>query len=221
MRSPIASLEMILNLESELSDPHIFRRMMKELKPAVNSLNLLLENILGWAKSQMQSSQELNIKPVNVYTIVEEIINLYMPISSQKSVELINEVEADKLVSADQSYLTLVIRNLVSNAIKFSPPGESVTISTSGTKKFVSITVSDKGIGMSEKEIAKLFNLNKLYTSNGTGNEKGTGLGLIFVKESVELCGGSLTIISQKDKGSQFTCQFPVAIPESDPVILD
>jgi signal transduction histidine kinase len=214
MRSPIASLEMILSLEQDLSDPDIFRRMMKELKPAVNSLSLLLENILGWAKSQMQSSQEIHLKPVNVYTTVEDIIALYTPMSMQKSVSLINEVPEDTWVSANQSYLTLVLRNLVSNAIKFSPAGESISISTTGTEESISITVSDRGIGMTEHQIAKLFNVNKLYSSTGTKNEKGTGLGLIFVKESVELCGGKLTIKSEKNKGSQFSCQFPRKIPE-------
>jgi signal transduction histidine kinase len=192
MRSPIASLEMILNMEKELSDPDIFRIIIKQLKPAVNSLSLLLENILGWAKSQMQSTQEIHFEPVNVYNIVEEIITLYTPISSQKSVTLINEVSFEAWVSANQSYLTLILRNLLSNAIKFSPVGESITISTATTEEFVSITVSDKGIGMTEHQIGKLFNVDKLYTSNGTKNEKGTGLGLIFVKESVELCGGNL-----------------------------
>jgi signal transduction histidine kinase len=215
MRSPIASLEMILSMEEELSDPDIFRVIIKELKPAVNSLSLLLENILGWAKSQMQSTKEIELKPVNVFTTVEEVITLYTPVASQKSVTLVSEVGADTWISANQSYLTLVLRNLISNAIKFSPAGESITIGTTQTKDFVSITVADRGIGMTEKEVGKLFNVNSLYTSNGTKNEKGTGLGLIFVKESVELCGGKLTIKSEKDKGSQFSCHFPAAIPEN------
>ena len=221
MKSPIASLEMILNMEKELSDPDIFRTIIKELKPAVNSLSLLLENILGWAKSQMQSTQEIQFEPVNVYNIVEEIITLYTPISSQKSVSLINEVSNDAWVSANQSYLTLVLRNLLSNAIKFSPVGESITFSTANTEEFISITVSDKGIGMTEHQIKQLFNVDKLYTSNGTKNEKGTGLGLIFVKESVELCGGKLIIKSEKNKGSKFSCEFPIRVPEESLLACD
>jgi signal transduction histidine kinase len=213
MRSPIASLEMILKMESELSDPDIFRIMMRELKPAVNSLSLLLENILGWAKSQMQASHEITIIPINVYATTKEIVMLYTPMSLQKSVSLINKVHEDAWVCANQDYLTLILRNLVSNAIKFSPAGESVTISTSVTNNVLSITVSDRGIGMTEEQIAKLFNVNHIYTSNGTKNEKGTGLGLIFVKESVELCGGSLVIKSKKNEGSEFSCLFPVCAP--------
>jgi signal transduction histidine kinase len=213
MRSPIASLEMILTLESELSDPDIFRTMMKELKPAVNSLSLLLENILGWAKSQMQASNDITIIPVNVYSITEDIVMLYSPMSSQKSISLINKVNGDAWVCANQDYLTLILRNLVSNAIKFSPVGEAITISTSVAENVLSITVSDRGIGMTEEEIGRLFNVNNIYTSNGTKNEKGTGLGLIFVKESVELCGGSLIIKSKKNEGSEFSCLFPVCAP--------
>ncbi|HEY0056570.1 MAG TPA: tetratricopeptide repeat-containing sensor histidine kinase [Pedobacter sp.] len=221
MRSPIASLEMILNMEKELSDPDVFRIIIKELKPAVNSLSLLLENILGWAKSQMQSTQEIHFEPLNVYNTVEEIITLYTPISSQKSVTLINEVPVEAWVSANQSYLTLILRNLLSNAIKFSPVGESISISAANTEEFITITVADKGIGMTEHQISKLFNLDKLYTSSGTKNEKGTGLGLIFVKESVELCGGKLLIKSKKDKGSQISCQFPIEVPEKDLLVSD
>ncbi|HEY0056609.1 MAG TPA: tetratricopeptide repeat-containing sensor histidine kinase [Pedobacter sp.] len=219
MRTPIASLEMILNMEAELSDPDIFRSMMKELKPTVSSLSLLLENILGWAKSQMQSSHETKIQPIHVCSTVDEIITLYTPISSQKSVALINEVAPEVWVGANQSYLTLVLRNLVSNAIKFSPPAGPINISATSSKEHVSIIVSDKGLGMTEQELDKLFNVNNLYTSKGTKNEKGTGLGLIFVKESVELCGGSLTIKSVKNEGSQFICSFPVAIPEQSFIV--
>jgi signal transduction histidine kinase len=208
VKSPMASLEMLLGMAEEQNEPEVFRSMMGEIKTSVAGLMLLLENILGWAKSQMQFSADVPMTNVDVHQAGQEIVKLYEQSAEQKHVTLKNFIPANTIVNANKDYLSLVLRNLVSNAIKFSGSGTTVQLNCIDNHDSTSISVEDSGVGMSNEEIARLFNVNSLYTSKGTKNEKGTGLGLIFVKESLERCGGTLSIKSEKHKGSEFICEF-------------
>jgi signal transduction histidine kinase len=210
VKSPIASLQMLLNyVETSDIEPEVFKQMMKEINSSVTSISLLLENILGWSKTQMETSSELEKANLKMQPIVDEVINLYAPIASKKNIQLINNIPDDCLVLTNKDYMLLILRNLISNAIKFTPQDGNVTITAKETEKDISIAVSDNGIGMSNEEINKLFNVKQLYSSTGTNKEKGTGLGLLFVKESAEKCGGQLIITSKKDEG----CCMSVVLP--------
>ena len=122
-----------------------------------------------------------------------------------KKINFVNAVKEDQMVSADRNMLDLIIRNLVSNSIKFTEEGGTVEVSTEfGPKKSLIVMIKDNGIGMSSDQMDKLFDSNTLYTTRGTANEKGTGLGLRLCKEFVERMGGNIWVESVEGKGSTF-----------------
>jgi signal transduction histidine kinase len=108
------------------------------------------------------------------------------------------------MVLADRNYLSLILRNLVNNAIKFTPENGKVLIEAKHCDNQIKLCVEDDGIGMSKEDIEKLFNFDKPFTKRGTMDERGSGLGLLFVKEYTERCGGTFSITSEKGKGSRF-----------------
>jgi signal transduction histidine kinase len=110
---------------------------------------------------------------------------------------------------ADEKMLRTVIRNLVSNAIKFTPKGGTINIKAIKTEDAVQVSVSDTGVGMEQETVDKLFKIETSFTSRGTENEKGTGLGLLLCKEFLEKHGGNIWIESEIGKGSTFTFSIP------------
>jgi len=190
-----------------------------ERKHIIESLNAsskntyqLLENLLTWSRSQTgrieYSPQEIEVK-----TIIYEIILLSQPAAENKSILLADHTEAVLSVFADKSMLQTILRNLISNAIKFTGNKGSVSVSAKKAKqdRFIEIRVSDTGIGIPEDIIDDLFLIDKNRSTPGTEKEQGTGLGLILCKEFVEKQGGQIWIESEVGKGSQFIFTLPEA----------
>ena len=114
-------------------------------------------------------------------------------------------------IYADEDMLNSIVLNLITNAIKFSNRGGEITISTNCQNGFANISVKDNGVGMDEQTLKRIFKLDSNKSTPGTENETGTGLGLLIVKEFVEKHGGSIKVISQPSKGSNFTFTIPLA----------
>jgi len=110
---------------------------------------------------------------------------------------------------ADYSMVTTIIRNLLSNAIKFSHREGLIKVSAAEISDFITISVKDNGVGMSEEEIESIFRIENISSKNGTDNEKGTGLGLTLCKEIIQAHKGNISIESELGKGSKFTVMFP------------
>ncbi|WP_276169067.1 PAS domain-containing sensor histidine kinase [Zobellia alginiliquefaciens] len=177
-----------------------------------NSLNLL-DNLLNWAKSQM-GQLELESKSVCVHQIINETLELYETIAKTKDITLnYSKVEAIE-VRSDDKMIRTVVRNLVSNAIKFTKPGGNINLSTALSDTHVEVTVSDNGVGMSSDTCKRLFGINTNMACVGTADEKGSGFGLVLCKEFVEKLGGKIWAESTLGEGSDFKFTVPLNMPK-------
>ena len=168
----------------------------------------LLENLLQWARAQ---TGRLQYKPQKfiLSQLVENTIKLTESQAMNKQLTLINNIPENMVVFTDLNLLKTLFRNLINNAIKYTQPGGKVSVEAIKIPGFVQVTVSDTGVGIPPQGIEKLFRIDTLYSTAGTNNEKGTGLGLILCKEFVELQGGTLWVESELDKGSKFIFTIP------------
>ena len=172
------------------------------IRSSAKSTLLLLQNLLDWSRTQ---TGKLQIEKSNFrFTeAVEENIRLHKLAAEKKGIELINKVDRDVIVYADSSMISAVVRNLISNAIKFTSAGQ-VIIDCEIKKEFVEITVSDTGVGIAADNIKRLFKIDTVHSTPGTEFEHGTGLGLILCKEFIEKNGGSIKVVSTVGLGSKF-----------------
>lgn len=175
-----------------------------------NAFNLL-ENLLEWSRSQTGGIDFTPVK-ININQIIEENIELFEPSTSSKSIKVNYQTSNNLFATVNPDTIRTVLRNLISNAIKFTHKNGEINIKASQTDKIISIEISDTGIGITNDNLKKLFNLDTIYTQEGTSGEKGTGLGLILCKEFVEKNNGTLYVDSTPGKGSIFVIKLPIAV---------
>jgi signal transduction histidine kinase len=168
----------------------------------------LLTNLLDWSRAQT-GRMAYNPEKVDFSTIVSETASLLYENARQKSVSLVNNIPAKTFVYGDKVMLGTVLRNLMGNAIKFSYSGGKVTVASTTQNGKTIISVSDEGVGIEPETAQKLFRIDENVTTNGTNNEKGTGLGLILCKELVDKHGGEIWVESTESKGSTFYFTIP------------
>jgi PAS domain S-box-containing protein len=168
----------------------------------------LLENLLTWARTQTRGINVI-AGDFKLSDIATQQLEILKNTADAKGIKLSSTVSPDIAVHADEDMIKTVLINLISNAIKFTPEGGSVKLSASRWDKMIQTTVSDNGIGIAGEDSVKLFSLNTSYSTPGTANEKGTGLGLLICKEFVERNGGTIRVESEKGKGSRFIFTLP------------
>ena len=176
-------------------------------KTSKNTLNLL-ENLLEWARSQ---TGKVNYKPETLFVndLSSETINTLQDIASKKEIKLSSSVGIDNSVFADKNMILLVMRNLVSNAIKFTHKKGEISIDAAEQDSFVKIKVTDNGVGMPEEKMNSLFKIDSKVSTLGTENEMGNGLGLVLCKEFIEYNGGKIEIESEAGKGTTVCFTLP------------
>jgi two-component system, sensor histidine kinase and response regulator len=169
----------------------------------------LLTNLLEWSRAQ---TGRLEFDPdfFELTSIIEEIVELYSDTAEQKSISITIKLPNAIPVFADKSIVKTILRNLISNAIKFTNPEGEIIIGAEQRKDELIVSVSDNGIGIKEENINKLFRIDYCYSTLGTNKEKGTGLGLLLCKEFIEMHGGKIWVESKKNKGSIFNFSLPV-----------
>lgn len=175
----------------------------------------LLNNLLVWGQTQ---TGKLNYKPeyFEIAALVKDTLQLLSSVAEHKSIVIENKVRSDAKVYADREMINAIIRNLLSNALKFTEKGGKITISISETTKHRCIVhISDEGVGIPPKQIEKIFMVAENHSTPGTEKETGTGLGLILCKEFVELNKGEIWVESTVGKGSTFSFSIPTK-PESE-----
>lgn len=208
LRSPINALAGLLDLldKGAVSNEELPNHV-KEIKARFNHTRTLLNNLLDWTLLQMD---KLNLQPskIDVRGIVEENIQLLSSVHG-KHITLANEVPVQTIAFADSNTVNLVIRNLITNALKFTNDGGVVTVKGKMKNDEILITVHDNGVGMKPEVLSMLFDKTAPYTTRGTANEKGTGLGLILCKEFVEKNGGKIWVDSEENVGSTFYFTLP------------
>ena len=179
-----------------------------------NSKNVaqLLENLLTWARSQ---SGKITYTPMElgINAIINNSIDIANIQAHEKSITLNynNSISDEVLVQADSNTLITVFRNILSNAIKFTPDNGNINISAEEDDKFVTVSISDSGVGIPEDKLSTIFDVDRNYSSKGTNQELGTGLGLILCREFVEKNGGTIWADSQIGVGSTFSFTIPKA----------
>ncbi len=211
LRSPLNSLHglLILLQEGHLSQQEI-QQVIPELTQRLHQSHNLLDNLLVWAKSQMQGMGP-HPREINLQWIAEETIELLQAPASQKNISLTHHIHSTAKAYADQDMIKLVLRNLVANAIKFTPDGGKVNLYAEKVGGgFMQMSVKDTGVGMEVQDQKKLFT-GQGYSTKGTSGEKGTGLGLLLSKDFVESNGGTIWVESQKNKGSSFYFTLPAS----------
>jgi PAS domain S-box-containing protein len=174
---------------------------------AENTL-ILLDNLLDWANSQT-GKNIYKPEKTNLGAIISEILEVSKSIAKIKNISL-NYIQTDDVeVYADVNMLKTILRNLISNAIKYTHSNGEISISAAKNQNNIEITVSDNGVGISEETRDKLFEIDSNITTTGTADEKGSGLGLILCKDFVEKHGGKIWVKSELGKGSAFTFSLP------------
>lgn len=212
LRGPITSFETANGIiRNYLEKKNIAKvdEMISHVDKSVKSLKMLLDNLLNWSLSQ-QEEVTLTIERLALRPIIEEVFDVLSDPAEFKNIALKHSIK-DEQIKADRDTISTVFRNLVSNAIKFSRENSEILIEHKMNGNFIEVNVRDQGLGMSEEQIGKLFNIDKSKVRRGTAQEKGSGLGMVLVKEFVELNQGKISISSEPGKGSVFGISLPMA----------
>ena len=211
LRSPINSLQGALGILQEglLSEEEV-KNVSKTLLRKVQNTGYFLNNLLYWAKSQM-GGIVVNPEKINLKTISEINTQLLASISDEKNISIINNIKLNIFSFADENMVDLVIRNLIENAIKFTPANGEININAVVKNSDILISIEDSGDGIKEEDLPKLFDTETHFSTYGTSNEKGTGLGLTLCKDFIEKNKGQIWVESRYGKGSTFYFTLPAA----------
>ncbi len=211
LKNPLGNFKEISRLLADDYDDlqEIERREFLDLmKHSASNVYSLLENLLEWSRSQRGQIQfnpcEFNFKFLSV-----EIVKLLKPSAENKNITLINNIPVSFPIFADENMINTVVRNLISNAIKFTHPDGTITLDGNDDSDNTIISISDTGVGMSTETIDMLFRIDSKVSTMGTSNETGTGLGLILCKEFIEKHNGTIRVESELGKGSNFIIALP------------
>jgi PAS domain S-box-containing protein len=213
LKNPIGSfkqLTKLLNDEFEQFSQDEKKEIISLLNSSASQLFQLLENLLTWSSSQMNKIS-FNPEKTDICQIIKNNISLLTTQAQNKNITLNNKCESNIIGFFDVNMISTVIRNLISNAIKFTPSGGNIIISSEYFNGNIKIWVTDSGIGISENDIQKLFKIESSHSTPGTENESGTGLGLILCKEFVQKNGGEIWVKSELNKGTTFFFTLPAA----------
>ncbi len=173
----------------------------------------LLNNLLDWSRSQ---TNRIRFEPtgIDVCKVVKSVFKLYKLNAHEKNLHLHNHVSQGTMVYGDQNMVSTILRNLISNAIKFTRPKGRIIVNAKSSRNKIQIIVADNGIGIPEDLAGKLFRIDEQVIRTGTANEEGTGLGLILSMEFARKNSGTLTASSKPGKWSTFTLELPRFRPD-------
>lgn len=213
LKSPFNSLLGMTHLMSEMADG-LSKDKLVEYAKAVNEAGdrvfELLQNLLEWSRLQMEGVKfDRPAVSFSLRDLAQENIDVLTPMATGKNISLTNSIKNDTAF-ADPDMAQTVIRNLVSNSIKFTPKNGQIEISSQQTDGMVQVTVSDTGVGLSKEQMDKVFALDHKASTIGTAGERGTGLGLPLCKEMIEKYGGKIWVESVPGEGTQFHFTLPI-----------
>lgn len=211
LRNPLNALlgfsELLTGNSMEYS-PEEIQKYTKIINEAAKNIHLLIENLLEWSRSQ-SGNMEFNPRKGELQVILNDILKIFEIQAEKKGISVIADIPDNQMIYADMNLLSTVLRNLINNAVKYTPKKGEVHIIASTADQGVEITVKDTGIGMDKEQLESLFSLVHGPSRPGTSDEKGTGLGLILCKEFVDKHGGRIWAESEPEKGSKFTVFLP------------
>lgn len=211
LRTPFQGLisfsEFISKNYDKLSKKEIIR-FSEKINENARQLLSLMNNLLEWSVLHTGRSKFKREK-LNVCEIGSDVIKVLTPTAFSKKIVIKNDLDNKCAAYADSNMLRSCFHNLISNAIKFTPVNGRITVSSFSEKDYINIRISDTGVGINKDDIEKLFRIDVKHTTQGTNKEKGTGLGLILVKEQIEKNGGRIWVESEQGKGTSFYFTVP------------
>ncbi len=205
-----AYTETLLNQYNEL-DEKVKLKLLNDIDKTSKQTYRLLENLLYWSQTQT-GKMEFHPDNFDLSELIRQTFSLVEGAAKNKNIELTTNVADSVDVYGDEQMIKLILRNLVTNGIKFTNNGGRVSVLLSGSDGTNEICIEDTGIGISEEKLGKLFKIENVTKSEGTAGEKGTGLGLVLCKEFVERHGGKISVESEVGKGSKFILTLPSKI---------
>lgn len=214
LKNPVAALSGISDLLKkklpELNKETIYD-YVNTIHKASASIGNLLTNLLDWARTQ---TQHISYLPENIsaHELVRKNLSLAEPQLKDKQISFEMEVPASHILWADPQMLDTVLRNILGNSIKFTPPSGTISIESEDTGREIAITIRDTGVGMTGEQISNIYAIEKQKLTDGTAGEKGTGLGLVISREFMEINKGSIIIQSVPGKGSSFRIVCPKGV---------
>lgn len=211
LRGPISAfsgLNRIIKMHIRKKQHDKLESMTGQIDKSVTSISLLLDNLLNWAAQQQENFPH---HPESTLTndLINHVIEILQPSANEKLINIQTEFSGSTEIWVDRNSTMTILRNLINNAIKFTPEGGSITIKAREEGNDVAIQISDSGIGMNEEKIQNLFHFGRHKSTYGTSGEKGLGLGLQLVYEFVQLNGGNIEVQSKLNEGTQFELRFP------------
>ncbi len=217
LRNPFSGLLGITDLiykEFDLFEKDELIEMIKSMYDSVRYVYKFMEDLLEWSRSQ-QGKINMNIENIDLYELVNNAMFTISSNANDKQIKILSEIPESTMMMCDRNMIATVIRNLITNAVKFSNKGGLISITTDnfeeGSDKFIRVCVTDQGVGMSKKVVDDLFNLNKSEISRlGTDNEKGSGLGLVICKDFICKHKGKIWAESEEGNGSKFYFALPL-----------
>jgi signal transduction histidine kinase len=217
LRSPFASVRQALELlKSGVLDKGDQEMLFENFHSQIGLVSELIDNLLAWASSQ-QSGQTIRYKKVNLTEATQKVISLYKYSFQQKKQHILCTFENDVFIEADENHVKIILQNILSNAIKFTPQNGTIKVFYTQENDFVAIHIQDNGMGMSGEKLAALFKSSGVeINEKGTEKEPGTGLGLLLIKQFVKENKGRIEVKSEKGKGSEFIVYFK-SIQKTDP----
>ncbi|WP_421872742.1 ATP-binding protein [Marinoscillum sp.] len=207
LRSPITSLQGFFMAIDEFEIPDDLKGALANVESQLSNSATLLDNLLVWSRSQLET-EEPAIQEFKLSELVDHNLRLLQHMATSKDVELVNSVGPKETIKSDPQMVSIVVRNLMQNAIKFTPRGGKVSVGLAHNGQASYVKVADTGVGMSSDKMNSLFDITTNKTTDGTEKEKGSGLGLILCKELIEKVGGEIAVTSEEGAGTEFSLKF-------------
>jgi len=218
LKTPLHSLHTVLDLlkANALSETQI-NQMMEELRHEVDYSSELVGNLLSWSNSQLNGMAAKPV-PLNLRALADEVLQLHKNKAAQKKIALSNRIPRSLQGYADKDMMHMIVRNLVSNAVKFCEAGDTITIGGKTMGDAIEICVSDTGTGINNDILDKI-NRQRIVTTYGTADEKGTGLGMLLCREFIELNHGLLRVESEWTQGTRCLFTLPLLQRPAQPLV--
>jgi signal transduction histidine kinase len=181
-----------------------FHELKGDVDRQLNSVTQLLDNLLKWSKNHLLGSSSVKPEKLNLQRLAEQSLALIEPAAEKKKIRLENNIAAGTTAMADAGQMDIVLRNLITNALKFTAPGGRIQVGAATEGNRTKIWVSDTGVGMSPEKVKTVFTATPDNSTYGTAGEKGIGLGLLLCHEFVLANGGTIGVTSELGKGTRF-----------------
>ncbi|WP_421765339.1 response regulator [Ekhidna sp.] len=214
LRGPVSSFQgisQVISLYLQQAKYEDLQKMMSEVDKATDHLSKLLDNLLNWASSEL-SQIPYNPEKINLSEMIHDVVEIFELIAKSKNITIESEIDPSAVVHVDLNSTVTIFRNLINNALKFTPEGGKVTIKSEQNGAFNKISVHDSGVGINEEQLQTLFILSEKSSTYGTKGEKGIGLGLQLVNEFTKLNKGEVEVTSEVGKGTTFSISLPTKL---------